>query len=268
MKKILVLTVSFCLSLGAFAQKTSDPRQKKEEKRKKIDVRIKQDEEGELYFKKQGAFGIRANSDGYGIYYEHGKFKSPRKINFYTIELNEKKHPKEDKQSPTSPYLGTRNIPFIFGKINNFYQFKLGYGQQKIFGGRSNKNGVSVAYVYNGGLSLGLLRPYTLEIADTILGDYRKITYEGADTTFFGNPFFITSGPSLGDGWKKLKMRPGVHARLGLRFDYGRFSETITALEVGLNAEYYFQKIPQMMYNKQKQFFFNFYATILFGSRK
>lgn len=233
-----------------------------------MDVRVKQDEEGELYFRKQSAFGLRANSDGYGIFYEHGKFKSTRKINFYSIELNEKKHRKEDRQSPTSPYLGTRNFPYIYGKINNFYQFKLGYGQQRIFGGRSNKNGVSIAYLYNGGISIGLLRPYVLEIADTTLGDYRRITYSGADTSFFQDPFFVTSGPGIGDGWNKLKFKPGLHAKLGLRFDYGRFNESVTALEVGMNAEFYFEKIPQMFIVKQNQFFFNLYATILFGGRK
>jgi len=53
-----------------------------------------------------------------------------------------------------------------------------------------------------------------------------------------------------------------------MRFDYGRLNETVTAIEVGLTGEYYSSKIPQMLYNKEKQFFFNAYLAILLGRRK
>lgn len=268
MKKYLLSPVLVLIALAAFSQQTREQSNSKQSRIQAVSNRYRMDEEGELYFKKQSAFGIRANSDGYGLVYEHGKFKSTRKINFLSFELSEKKHPKEERRSPESPFLGPRNVPYIYGKINNFYQFKVGYGQQRIFGGRANKNGVSVAYIYNGGISLGLLRPYVLEIADTNIRDYRKVTYDSPDSIWFTNPLFITSGPGIGDGWNKLKLRPGIHAKLGLRFDYGRFKETVTALEVGVNAEYYFQQVPQMMMLKQRQFFFNLYATLLFGGRK
>jgi hypothetical protein len=267
-KKITVLFICFCLAAAVDAQKTATPNQKRNEKKKKIDVRIRQEEEGELYFKKQSVFGLRANSDGYGIYYEHGKFKSPRKINFYSIGLNEKKHPKEERQSPVFAFGNSNSFPFIYGKLNNFYQFKLGVGQEKIFGGKSNKNGVSVAALYEGGVSIGLLRPYTLTIYDTATLQPRKITYSKEDEFYFSEPLLILSGPSIGDGWNKLKFKPGVHAKLGLRFDYGRFNESVTAIDIGVNAEYYFGKVPQMLLNKEKSFFLNFYAAILFGGRK
>ena len=63
-------------------------------------------------------------------------------------------------------------------------------------------------------------------------------------------------------------MRPGVYAKTAMRFDYGRLNETVTAIEVGLSAEYYANKIPQMLFNKDKQFFFNAYVAILLGKRK
>jgi hypothetical protein len=53
-----------------------------------------------------------------------------------------------------------------------------------------------------------------------------------------------------------------------MRFDYGRLNETVTAIEVGLSAEFYSSKIPQMLYNEDKQFFFNAYVAILLGRRK
>ncbi len=53
-----------------------------------------------------------------------------------------------------------------------------------------------------------------------------------------------------------------------MRFDYGRLNETVTAIEVGLSAEYYTNKISQMLFNKEKQFFFNAYVALLLGRRK
>jgi hypothetical protein len=42
----------------------------------------------------------------------------------------------------------------------------------------------------------------------------------------------------------------------------------VSALEVGLTAEYYTKKIPQMIYIEQKKLFFSAYVSILFGRRK
>jgi hypothetical protein len=42
----------------------------------------------------------------------------------------------------------------------------------------------------------------------------------------------------------------------------------VSAIEVGLNIDFYAKKIPQMVYNKEKQLFFGGYVAIIFGKRK
>ena len=39
-------------------------------------------------------------------------------------------------------------------------------GQQYLIGGKGNKNGVAVSAIYGGGLSLGYLKPYYLNVHD------------------------------------------------------------------------------------------------------
>ena len=73
---------------------------------------------------------------------------------------------------------------------------------------------------------------------------------------------------TLGKGWNELTFTPGVYAKAAVRFDYGSYNEVISAIEVGLNAEFYAKKIPQMVYNKEKQLFFSGYVAIIFGKRK
>src|SRR6185503_2094987 len=99
------------------------------------------------------------------------------------VELTEIKHQKEEKV-PSGGGLVFGN-PFIYGKQNNFYQLNLGIGQQWIIGQKGNKNGVAVSLVYEGGLALGLLRPYYIEVEDPSGGDNRTIKYSKQDSLLF-----------------------------------------------------------------------------------
>src|SRR6185436_10750321 len=100
--------------------------------------------------------------------------KTTRKTNIYRLDITEIKDPKEEKQTGGGIIFGN---PFIYGKVNNFYQATLGFGQQYILGQKGNKNGVAVSAVYSGGLSLGLLRPYYLEVRDPNGGENLTIKY-------------------------------------------------------------------------------------------
>jgi hypothetical protein len=65
-----------------------------------------------------------------------------------------------------------------------------------------------------------------------------------------------------------LKFTPGLYVKPAVRFDYGRYNDLVSALEVGVTGEFYGKKVPQMLYNKQKNFFFTAYFTVTFGRRK
>ena len=120
-----------------------------------------------------------------------------------------------------------------------------------------------------GGLAIGLLRPYEIKVTDGT-GAQRYVKYESPDSTLFVNAYTdpSASGPGLGTGWNGLKLSPGVYIKPALRFDYGGYNEMVNAIEVGVSAEFYSKKIPQMLYNKQKQFFFTAYFSLMFGKRK
>jgi hypothetical protein len=128
---------------------------------------------------------------------------------------------------------------------------------------------VSITGNVGGGISLGLLRAYEFEIDDASAGGRRFIRYESEDSLIFANPVGLNpSGPGLGKGWNHLKLTPGLYVKPGLRFDYGRYNDLLTAIEVGVTAEFYSKKIPQMISNKERQFFFSAYFALMFGKRK
>jgi len=264
MKQLLILLTLFAFSFSALAQETKKPTQKsrKEQKRDRINAQIKAEEEGVIAYRKHFAFGIKLISDGYGISFEKGYSKSVKRTTLFQLEISERKHQKETKQSNNSYLVSS---PFIFGKVNFFYPVKLGVQKQFLLGNKSNKNGVSITGNIGGGLALGLLRPYEVQVEKN--GELVYISYDSEDSLLFkGGP--VVSGPGFSRGWNHLKLTPGLYVKPGLRFDYGRYNDLLAAIEVGVAAEFYSKKIPQMFDNKQKQFFFSAWFTVLFGKRK
>jgi hypothetical protein len=270
---LLLLTTAAILTYGQAnpADKNKTKEQKKQEHKEHLNELMKQYEEGSLIYSQQSAFGFKLNTDGWGVFYEHGKYKTIKKTNIWWLEFGERKNQKEEKVS-TGEDIGGGFIlvgnPYIFGKRNNFYYLKGGVGRQLLIGGKSNKNGVAVSGIYGGGISLGYLKPYYLNVQDATTGITRDIKYSDSTAAEFLDPFAITGASGFTKGFGQGKIVPGAYARLAMRFDYGRYNEFLSALEVGINAEYYSQEMPIMIDNPEKQFFFNGYIAIEFGKRK
>lgn len=280
MKKIYFLILFSAVTVISFGQETTEKKntvsehdRKKQERKDNINKLIKEEEEGALIYSKQSAFGFKMNTDGWGVFYEHGKYKTIKKTNIWWMEFGERRSPKEEKIS-TGQDVGGGFIlvgnPYVYGKQNNFYYLKLGIGQQLLIGGKGNKNGVAVSAVYGGGLSLGYLKPYYLNVRDDD-GNNVDVKYVGGDSTTKSNfldPTRINGATGFTKGFGEGKIVPGAFARLGMRFDYGRYNEFLSAFEVGVNAEYYSKVMPILINNPEKQFFINGYIAIEFGSRK
>jgi hypothetical protein len=270
-RKIYLATLCSIIFISAFSQqqKTDEQKakeQKKQERKQHIADLIKREEEGALIYNKQSAFGFKLNTDGWTVLYEHGKYKTINTTNTWFLEIGERKNKKEEKITYSDPFGFPVNNPFIYGKQNTFYNVNIGIGQQKLIGSKGTKNGVAVSAMYGGGFSAGLLKPYYLTIADN--GETRNIKYQGPGDTLFLDPTVIISGAGFTHGFGEIKFTPGLIAHAGLRFDYGRYNEILSALEVGISAEYYTKDMPIMVDAQPKKFFYNAYVAIEFGKRK
>ena len=263
-KKVFLLMIAASLLLAASAQVKT-----KEEIRKEREAKLQrmksEEDENSLIYNKQGAFGIRLNTDGYGLFYEHGKYKTLSQTNLWWISLDEYKSPKEERIANTDGFFQA-GTPFIYGKINNFYQLKVGIGQQRLIGGKDIKNGVAFSAIYGGGITAGLLKPYYINGVDS-LGDTGDFSYsDKTDYIFRYGP--INGGSGIGKGLNEIKFTPGVFARAALRFDYGAYNELLSALEAGVTAQYYTKEMPVLLDQPAKKFFFNAYVALVFGKRK
>ena len=266
MKKNLLVLFLSCSFLTLFAQdneRTLSKEERRAQKRERISAMVRQEEEGVLSYYKQSTFGIQLRTNGYGAFYELGRMRSPRITNIYSLELTEIKHPKEEKFHGADGFFGNT---FIYGKINNFYNARLGFGKQYIMGQKGNKNGVAVIGSLQGGLSLGLLKPYYIEVEDNT-GQRVEIKH-AKDSTLFLNAQRYYGSSGFGKGWNELQVRPGLYAKTALRFDFDRFNESVSALEIGFSVDAFANKIEQMALNPYQRIFYQGHIAFVFGRRK
>ena len=264
MKKIVFALLILFFTVNTFAQKTKSKKEERREKRReRVTALVKQEEEGVIVNKKHFVSAIKLTNDGYGGFIEKGLAQSINRTLLFQLELTERFHPKELKQFNM---IGAG--PYKYGKVNFVYPVKLGLQQQINLGNKGNKNGVSVTANFGGGISLALLRPYLLGF-DTIINNVKDVKYltYGEDSVKFLSGTNV-AGPGFGRGFNKIKVNPGAYVKAAVRFDYGAYNEVVSALEVGVTAEFYSRKILQVAKNKENNFFFGAYVAMLFGKRK
>ena len=216
------------------------------------------------------SFGLRLNTDGWGAFVHRGVSKSDMKetelfyhVKYWEVEFDEKKNPKEIKRtSDLSSFNDTKPRAFVFGKVNNFYTLKLGYGFRRMIAGKPDPGTVSIHWFYSGGLSLGLLKPYYLNIYDG-----SSIKYTDSTKQDFLNKGEIVGSSGFAKGIGETKFIPGLQAKTGLHFDFAASKKTVLAIEFGLSAEIYTKKIQIMANQKDVPYFVNVFGSFQFGRR-
>jgi hypothetical protein len=224
--------------------------------------------------------GFRFMTNGWGFFLDKGWVQSEEKqrdyfydVKLFQVEFEEKKNPKEIKRTKNLGGTGGENNakPFIYGKANNFYAFKMGYGKRRMIAGKPEHGAVSIHWVYLGGLSAGLLKPYYYEAVfsptpDFVQYEIKKVKY---NDTVEGMPFrqFI-GGAGFGKGLNEIKLVPGIHAKTALHFDFAASKTKKLAVETGINAELYMKNIELMAVGKSVPYIVNLYASFQFGGRR
>jgi hypothetical protein len=243
----------------------------------KNQIKLSNKKKIQLPLTQEMSFGYRLNSDGWSIFMTRGFIKKEeRKSSFFTIDLSEKKHPKETKSLNESFSIAFPNeikpLAYKYGKINNFYQFKLGYGGTQEMTGKLDRKSVIINWVYAGGLSLGMLKPYYLDLlvpeGNVYVRKFQKYSEENKESFLdLNNRGTILGGSSFTKGLGEISIQPGLHARSGFYFDYTATRKTFVGVEIGASAEVYFNTIDILKNTNNNNYFINIYADFRFGRR-
>lgn len=209
------------------------------------------------------------NTRGFQVNVAYSLIKSPFRTMSFFVDFGEIKHPKERRQTYDGLSLGRAPKAFIYGKKNNLFFTRIGYGEKYYLSAR-NRRLVSLGFTYSGGFSLGMVRPYYLDLIYRDNGGRPNVVpekYSESNLLKFLNPQEVDgpSGPAY--GWDELDLAPGLFIKAGLLIDWGAFDNVLKDIEIGVAADFYFDQIPIMIFEKNTPVFVNLYINIHLGHR-
>lgn len=258
----IVILVAICIGGGdLFAQKVILPKQ--------IDNSLRG-----IIYKREWVVDAAIHSNGFAVGVNIGKILTYYKTRYYHLNFGILRHPKEYRQPVNfqsgSGFIKTSSA-FSFGKQNNLLVLRGGVGEKRYFSEKAKRKGVAVGISYEGGASLGLLKPYYLEISrlepngvDDIVST-EKYSEENED--YFLDENRILGSANFFKGIDEISIVPGFHAKVAMHFSLGAFDQIAKALEVGLMIDGYFRKVPVMILERNTSMFFNAYISVQLGKR-
>ncbi len=239
------------------------------------------DESKGVVFDREFTVDMKLHTNGFAVGVNFARLKTYYLTRFFNVEIGEIKHPKEFRQSFDfqTPAASRVSRAFIFGKQNNFLVLRGGIGEKRYFSEKAKRKGLAIGISYEGGPSLGLLKPYYLELVrssesgplDNFTIRSEKYNDENAGTFLDVSRIYGSSGFSKGLG--ELSPVPGAHARFAVHFDWGAFDEFVKAIEAGVMVDAYLKDVPIMVESplarspENKSIFINLYVNLQLGKR-
>jgi len=228
-------------------------------------VSLEGDEDGTILYRREACGGLTVHSGGWGVTFKSGKHITgfrKRILDFEFISMN---HPKENRS--TNPYEGAKS--FIYGKLNDVFLLRAGWGYQNVIFGKGDRSGVEVRANYYGGFDLGIAKPIFLDIIysdpDSLAYHYETKRYDPNDPDqsvdrIYGSSSFFT-------GFGNMKVYPGVYGKFAFSFEYAGWQQKIAAIETGMMVDFFPDAIPIMAFNPNANLYFNFYISIMWGGK-
>ena len=230
-----------------------------------------------VIYRNEFSVDSRLHTNGLAIAVNFGNIITYRKSKYYQIEFGYIKDPREQKQ--------TRNLGFLFnagssafklGKQNSMFALRGGVGRKRFISDKARRKGIAIGYNYEIGPSLAILKPYYLDLQYQIEDngstaiELRSEKYSEANAEKFLDYSQIFGSSGFSKGLTELSLIPGAQAKAGLFFSLGAYDEYIKAIEIGLMADMYINKVPIMVETENvsnKPYFINLYVHLQLGKR-
>lgn len=188
---------------------------------------------------------------------------------YLSVEVVNVKHPKE-LQSSVNP-VGSR---YIQGKENFLFVVRPQYGREVRLFQRSDDEGIAVNGILAAGPSLGIIKPYYLDV--TFGNSTRSVPASEVNGFATSAGETVTGAGSFFQGFGQSKLTVGLNIKAALSFELSAFRTNTTGLEIGFLSEIFPQRIviiPNQVAGGERtdgnrSFFTSGYITLFFGSKK
>lgn len=245
-----------CLSFAALvcAQKETSSKPKPQPK-------ITAAERLGIIYAKELTFGIGLHTNGWQITSRLLHQKKFMSASLWQFEISEMYSIYE-----TSTKNEAGGNSFTYGKQNSLFMVKAGLGARKYLSEKAKKKGVAIGIEYQIGPTLGLLKPYYLDIYNA-QSQLEQIKYSNETKQEFLNKNQIDGYSGLAVGFDQVKPRPGAHVKLAVLFDFGAFDSFSKVLEAGIKSDVFFTAMPIMVDKNSFPVFLNLYLNFHLGKR-
>jgi hypothetical protein len=219
--------------------------------------------EDSIIYNKFMTYGATFHNLGLGARYRWGKRLNVYSNRFFEVEIQSLRSWKRLKM--VNPYVLNAK-GYVYGKMNNAFVLHFGIFKDKRLNRKpSFENGVELRWVYGGGASLGIAKPYYLYVVYFEgLYEYRieaeKFDPDPAWDDIYGRAPFTK-------GFDELTFHPGLYLKTGLNFEYGQKKKKISALEVGMALDILPTGITIMYGHENRIFFPTMYIALTCGKR-
>ncbi len=263
MQMVLVVSIVLMLALPSMGQTVFQPKQ--------VDLTRKG-----IIFDRETIIEIRPHLHGFAVAYKKGKIRTFDRTTYQSFELGYMKHPDERRQNKNTSISGERiSSPFVFGKQNQLITLRASMGVKKYLSEKTLRKGVAMGFIYEGGATLGLIKPYYLKVIrlddDNLSRVLETVSYDKDDPTDFLDFANIYGGTNMLKGFESITPTVGLHGKIGMHWALGAFERRAKAIEAGLQIDIFPGKVPLMIENdniRNSFIFLKVYASLQLGSRK
>lgn len=220
-----------------------------------------------ILYQKQRTFGVVLHNLGLGVQYRTGKRITYFKTRMWEIEFVSMKSYKQVKV--LNPYF-TNSRRYVYGKLNDAFFLRGGMVWKKLLNRKPYWGGVELRWIYGGGVSLGIAKPYYLYVL------YFYEVGDGYYTYDIKTERFDPSSQSWDDiygrapftvGLSEITLHPGIYLKTSLNFEFGVQSTKIKALEIGGAIDIAPMGLSIMADNTNQIFFPTLFLNFSFGKR-
>jgi len=223
-------------------------------------------------FTREASAGFRLQSNGYTVFLQYGFIKNIYKTRLFQLEYTYHTFFKLKKQD-SQPFFKDNGRNFFFGMQNQFHAIRFGYGVVRRIADKADRNGVRLSIAAFGGFSLGLLKPYYLELrylsqdSTGIYVDIRREKYSEGNRDIFLNRDLIDEAAPIRYGLSEMEPVPGAYGKIALNFDWGRKDVFLKQLEAGVCFDIYYKRLPILLNDKNRMYMLGAYLSFQLGKR-
>lgn len=226
----------------------------------KLSAQEGQDDLPKIFYRNEKTVGIYLNSNGWSAGYRYGSRVNFFEKKIYDVDFSIIKHPKEIKS--TSTFLTSES--FIFGKLNNLFDLRLGYGKQNELFVKKDPGSIAIRYFYSFGPSIAIQIPIYYETLYPVNDSLFAVREEKF------NPDIHTSGDISGKssfftGFNELSVIPGAFIKTGFNFEFSQSDLIIHTLEAGVMFQAYLNSLEIMAVDDNQQFLFSLFVSYRIG---